>query len=325
LGRIPSAPSADHQSRPSSAKVDARGDAVRQYLREVGRHPLLTADEEVDLAKAIEAGNHAAGLLSQHDDSCSSGRRTELGRQVETGRVAKARFIEANLRLAVSIAKAYTNRGLPFPDLIQEANLGLIRGVEKFDYRRGFKFSTYGSWWIRQGIVRGIANTARTIRIPVHMHEILVRVHQARDLLGESLDHAPTIEEIADAAAMTPDGVRQALRVVRDPISLHEPVGPEGSELGDFVREDRLPDPFDTAVLGLMCNGVRRMLGILTEREREILVLRFGLTTGEPQTLDEIGSRFALTRERIRQIQARALSKLRAAPDPEALEALVSL
>jgi RNA polymerase primary sigma factor len=322
LGRMPSA---GRESRPRSVEVDTRGDAVRQYLREVGRHRLLTADEEVDLAKAIEAGNDAADLLQEHVDECSAVRCAELGRQVDAGRAAKARFIEANLRLAFSIAKAYTNRGLPLPDLIQEANLGLIRGVEKFDYRRGFKFSTYGSWWIRQAIVRAIANTARTIRIPVHMHELLLRVHQARNRLGETLDHDPTIEEIADAAAMTPQGVRHALSVVRDPISIHEPVGQEGSELGDFVAEDRLPDPFDTAVLGLMRNGVRRMLDVLTEREREILVLRFGLTTGEPQTLDEIGSQFSLTRERIRQIEARALSKLRAAPDPEALEALVPL
>jgi RNA polymerase primary sigma factor len=318
--------SAGCKPRPSTVSGDARGgDVVRQYLREIGRHPLLTADEEVELARAIEAGNHAAGLLSGPEAACGAVRRAELSREVETGRAARARFIESNLRLAFSIAKAYTNRGLPLPDLIQEANLGLIRGVEKFDYRRGFKFSTYASWWIRQGIGRAIANTSRTIRIPVHVHEILVRVHKARGQLVERLDRDPSIEEIAAVAGMTPEEVCHALGVVREPISLHQPVGDDGAELGDFIPEDQLPDPYDTAVFALMRDGIRRMLRILTEREREVVVLRFGLSTGRSKTLDEVGCQFALTRERIRQIEAGALSKLRAAPNPEALEALVAL
>ena len=294
--------------------------SLHRYLCEIGRHPLLTPADEMKLAKVMEAGNDAQAMLRDH--GLSAVRLDELTRTVEAGRAAKGRFIESNLRLAFSIAKSYQHRGLPLLDLIQEANLGLIRGVEKFDYRRGFKFSTYATWWIRQGVGRAIANTARTIRLPVHVHDLIMRVRGAQAYLAEGLDREPSIEEIAGTAGIAGEMVRRVLDVVREPISLHQPVGDEGSELGDFIREDRLPDPFDAAVFALLCDGVRSLLDVLTEREREVIVLRFGLRTGEPKTLEEVGLHLALTRERIRQIESKALSKLRHPVNHEALEAL---
>jgi RNA polymerase sigma factor (sigma-70 family) len=313
----------EHRAGPrSEVRHGSCANSLRLYLREIGRHPLLTPADEVALAKAMEAGNDAQAQLE--NSGLSAVDFDELTRTVEAGRAAKGRFIESNLRLAFSIAKGYQQRGLPLLDLIQEANLGLIRGVEKFDYRRGFKFSTYATWWIHQGIGRAIANTARIIRLPVHVHDLLLRVHRAQAYLTEDLDRAPSIEEIAGAAGVASDMVRRVLDAVRDPISLHQPVGDEGCELGDFIREDQLPDPFEAAVLVLLCDGVRALLDVLTEREREIVVLRFGLRTGRPETLEEVGLHFALTRERIRQIEAEALSKLRHPTNRGALEALAT-
>jgi RNA polymerase primary sigma factor len=224
----------------------------------------------------------------------------------------------------VQIAKGYRHRGLPFLDLIQEANLGLIRGVERFDYRRGFKFSTYASWWIRQGIGRAIANMARSIRLPVHVYDTLRQVRKGHDQLADRLGREPTVEEIADALGIVPEAVSRALGVVREPLSLDQPVGDDGAELGDFVPDDQLADPFHAAVLALLSDGVWSVLATLTEREKEVVVRRFGLRTGTPQTLEDIGLHFGLTRERIRQIECKAMSKLRHPVNWETLEALAS-
>jgi RNA polymerase primary sigma factor len=310
------------RAQPNHADSPGTTDALRRYLQEIGRYPLLTAADEVMLAKAIEAGNLAHQRLDSGTRLPRGVTREDLFRDVAAGVEAKQRFIESNLRLAFSIAKGYRDRGLPFLDLIQEANVGLMRGVEKFDYRRGFKFSTYATWWIRQGLSRSIANDARTIRLPVHVHELMMRVRKAFEGAAVPLDREPTVEEIAHAAGITPDQVRQALGVVKEPLSLHQLVGEDGAELGDFVEEDQSGDPFDTVVQNLMADAVRDLLAPLTEREKEVVVLRFGLGSGDPLTLDQVGLRFALTRERIRQIEAKALCKLRHPASREALDAL---
>ena len=310
------------RAQSNHAESTGTTDALRRYLQEIGRYPLLTAADEVTLAKAIEAGHLAQERLESRARLPRGVTREDLVRDVAAGLEAKQRFIESNLRLAFSIAKGYRDRGLPFLDLIQEANVGLMRGVEKFDHRRGFKFSTYATWWIRQGLSRSIANDARTIRLPVHVHELMMRVRKAFDGAAVPLDREPTVEEIAHAAGITPDQVRQAMGVVKEPLSLHQLVGDDGAELGDFVEEDRSGDPFETAVQNLMADAVRDLLAPLTEREKEVVVLRFGLGSGDPLTLDQVGLRFALTRERIRQIEAKALCKLRHPASREALDAL---
>src|SRR5438128_5866266 len=264
----------------SSVALD---DPVRMYLKEIGRVNLLTAKQEVELAKEMEAGSEEA----------------------------RHHLTEANLRLVVSVAKKYLNRGLSFLDLIQEGNLGLIRAVEKFDYRRGFKFSTYATWWIRQAITRAIADKARTIRIPVHMVDTLQQLRRVASDLLESLGREPTLDEIAGAAGMNADKVREAFRVLPEPVSIHEPVGEDDAELGDFIQDTEAQGPFEAAALALRQEDLHRMLGALTDREKKVLALRFGLLTGQACTLEEVGKEFALTRERIRQIEAKALSKLR--------------
>jgi RNA polymerase primary sigma factor len=300
-------------------------DLVRQYLREIGQYPLLTDVNEVELAKAYEAGQEAAATLANPKKKLSPKKREELLKIEQAGLAAKRRFIQSNLRLVVSIAKRYSAAGLPLLDLIQEGNLGLMRAVEKFDHRRGFKFSTYATWWIRQAITRAIADKARTIRIPVHMVETLYRVRKVQSELLEQMGREATIDEIAAAAEMTPDKVREAFRVLPEPVSIHEPVGEEDAELGDFIQDEDAEGPFEAAALALRQEDLWSMLGTLSEREKKVLALRFGLVTGEPRTLEEVGREFALTRERIRQIEAKALSKLRHPSSPGKLRDMVTL
>ena len=312
-------------TRPEVKDEAPHEDLVRQYLREIGQYPLLTDVDEVELAKAYEAGQAAVAQLTAPKTKLTIKKKNELQRIEQTGLAAKRRFIQSNLRLVVSIAKKYSAAGLPLLDLIQEGNLGLMRAVEKFDYRRGFKFSTYATWWIRQAITRAIADKARTIRIPVHMVETLYRVRKVQAELLESLGREATIDEIAAAAEMTPDKVREAFRVLPEPVSIHEPVGDEDAELGDFIQDDDSQSPFEAAALKLRQEDMWAMLETLTDRERKVLALRFGLVTGEPRTLEEVGREFALTRERIRQIEAKALSKLRHPSSPGRLRDMVTL
>lgn len=259
-------------------------DPVRMYLREIGKIPLLTKEEEVELAKRVEAGDEEA----------------------------KKKLIEANLRLVVSIAKKYIGRGLSFLDLIQEGNLGLIRAVEKFDYRKGFKFSTYATWWIRQAITRAIADQARTIRIPVHMVETINKLIRVSRQLVQQLGREPTVEEIAQALELPPEKVEDIQRIAQEPVSLETPIGEEeDSQLGDFIEDKDSPNPEEATAGQLLREQLEEMLGELTEREREVLRLRFGLEDGRAHTLEEVGKRFNVTRERIRQIEAKALRKLR--------------
>jgi RNA polymerase sigma factor (sigma-70 family) len=291
-------------------------DPVHTYLKEIGKVPLLTAELEVELAKRIEAGNEAAEELAEHEAGASgaltSEHRTTLKRHVRRGQQAKEALIEANLRLVVSIAKRYRNRGLAFLDLIQEGNLGLMHAVEKFDWRKGFKFSTYATWWIRQAITRGIANTGRTIRLPVHAGDTLARLQKARSRLELKLGRPATTAELSAEVEMPEDKVIEALRFAAEPLSLSEPLREDGdAELGDVVEDRSAESPFEVAATALLPEEIARLLGPLDEREREILRLRFGLDRGEPRTLEEVGEHFNLTRERIRQIEARAMSKLR--------------
>ena len=311
--------------KPETTAEAPNEDLVRQYLREIGQYPLLTDVDEVELAKAIELGNAAEEELSAPKKKLTQKKRIELQKKVKEGKAAKRRFIQSNLRLVVSIAKKYSAAGLPLLDLIQEGNLGLMRAVEKFDYRRGFKFSTYATWWIRQAITRAIADKARTIRIPVHMVETLYRVRKVQAELLEQLGREATIDEIAAAAEMTPDKVREAFRVLPEPISIHEPIGDEDAELGDFIEDESTEGPFEAAALKLRQEDLWRMLDSLSDREKKVLALRFGLLTGEPRTLEEVGQEFALTRERIRQIEAKALSKLRHPSSPGRLRDMVML
>ena len=286
-------------------------DPLALYLDAMGRYPLLTDVDEVELAKAIEAGKAAETTIASAKRRPSGAQAEKLQAAVLEGKAAKRRFIQSNLRLVVSIARRYSVAGLPLLDLIQEGNLGLIRAVEKFDYRRGFKFSTYATWWIRQAITRAIADKARTIRIPVHMVDTLQQLRRVASDLLESLGREPTLDEIAVAAGMNPEKVREAFRVLPEPVSIHEPVGEDDAELGDFIQDTDAQGPFEAAALALRQEDLRRMLEALTEREKKVLALRFGLLTGQACTLEEVGREFALTRERIRQIEAKALSKLR--------------
>jgi RNA polymerase primary sigma factor len=312
-------------TRPYDTREEAaHEDLVRQYLREIGQYPLLNDIQEVELAKAIEDGEKATEKLEKSKKLTDRQRRL-LEAEVRTGLAAKRRFIQSNLRLVVSIAKKYSAAGLPLLDLIQEGNLGLMRAVEKFDYQRGFKFSTYATWWIRQAITRAIADKARTIRIPVHMVETLYRVRKVQSELLEKLGREPTIEEIAEQSDLTPDKVREAFRVLPEPVSLHEPVGDEDAELGDFIEDEDIEGPFQAAAMALRQEDLWDMLGSLSDRERKVLALRFGLVTGEPRTLEEVGKEFNLTRERIRQIEAKALSKLRHPSTPGKLRDMVTI
>ena len=287
-------------------------DLVRLYLTDIGQYPLLTKDDEVRLAKAIEAGAAARSQLDKTKAALAPTRRRELKRIVREGDNAERTFVQSNLRLVVSIAKKYQASGLPLLDLIQEGNLGLMHAVEKFDWRKGFKFSTYATWWIRQAITRGIANTGRTIRLPVHAGDTLARLQKARSRLELKLGRQATTIELAAEVEMPEDKVIEALRFASEPLSLSEPLREDGdAELGDVVEDRAADSPFEMAALALLPTEIARLLNPLDEREREILRLRFGLDRGEPRTLEEVGEHFHLTRERIRQIEARAMSKLR--------------
>ncbi|MDQ4130140.1 MAG: sigma-70 family RNA polymerase sigma factor [Actinomycetota bacterium] len=287
------------------------GDLMRQYLKEIGSYELLTAADEVSLAKRIEAGRMADIELASSRHMLDDARRTELEDVSLDGMAAKERFIQANLRLVVSIAKRYQPAGLPLLDLIQEGNLGLMRAVDKFDYRRGFKFSTYATWWIRQAVSRAIADKSRTIRVPVHMVETVAQVSQATARLVRTLGREPTADELAEETGLTPERVRDAQRVAPDPVSLFEQVGDDNAELADFIEDPNAQASFDAAVIAIEREELRAVLATLSEREQRVLELRFGLVGDRPRTLEEVGREFRLTRERIRQIEAKALAKLR--------------
>jgi RNA polymerase primary sigma factor len=292
-------------------------DPVRMYLREIGRVPLLVAAEEVDLAKRIEAGAEASERLADLDAAGLLGdlpadESRSLQHLADDGDDAKSALIQANLRLVVSIAKRYVGRGMQFLDLIQEGNMGLMRAVEKFDYTKGFKFSTYATWWIRQAITRSIADQARTIRIPVHMVESINRVHRVQRQMVQQLEREPTVDELAEEVGMTPERVREIQRISLDPLSLDSPVGEEDdSYLADFIKDDGAEEPDDAATRQMLQNEVRRVLDELNDREKEVVIMRFGLDDEQPRTLEEVGKQFGVTRERIRQIESKTLAKLR--------------
>ena len=286
-------------------------DLVRLYLNDIGKHALLSKDAEAGLARAIEAARQARGELAAAEGITPS-RQRELRRLIRAGEEATQTFVTANLRLVVSIAKKYQAADLPLLDLVQEGNLGLIHAVEKFDWRKGFKFSTYATWWIRQAITRGVANSGRTVRLPVHAGDLLIRVTKARGRLEGQLGRRPTVAELAADLQEAEGRIIDILRHASAPLSLSEPLGQDGdAELGDLVEDPAAVSPFDAAATALLGDEVNKMLVALDEREREILRLRFGLDRGQPRTLDEVGACFNLTRERIRQIEARAMSKLR--------------
>jgi RNA polymerase primary sigma factor len=293
-------------------------DPVRMYLKEIGKVPLLTGPQEVRLAKRIEAGLESALQIAQLEDRYGDGALVPdaellpLEARVHDGFHAKKELIEANLRLVVSIAKRYLGRGLLFLDLIQEGNLGLIRAVEKFDYTKGFKFSTYATWWIRQAITRAIADQARTIRIPVHMVETINKVLRVQRQMLQELGREPSVEELADRVQMTPARVREIQRIAQEPVSLETPVGEEDdSHLGDFIEDQQAVAPAEAAARALLNEAVGEALDELTDRERQVVRLRFGLEDGQARTLEEVGKEFGVTRERIRQIEAKTLAKLR--------------
>lgn len=297
-------------------------DPVRMYLKEIGKVPLLSADEEIELAQNMEDGAVAIekiNVLKGRLDGASEEEKAEikeeiktLQRDVDKGADAKKRLAEANLRLVVSIAKRYVGRGMLFLDLIQEGNLGLIKAVEKFDYKKGYKFSTYATWWIRQAITRAIADQARTIRIPVHMVETINKLIRVSRQLLQELGREPSPEEIAKEMNMPVERVREILKISQEPVSLETPIGEEeDSHLGDFIKDDNVPVPADAAAFTLLKEQLEEVLGTLTEREQKVLTLRFGLEDGRARTLEEVGKEFNVTRERIRQIEAKALRKLR--------------
>lgn len=286
-------------------------DLFRQYLREIGRIRLLTAAEEVDLARRVEAGLFAEEKLSNASD-LDSQLALDLDRLVVLGRMAKRRLIEANLRLVVSVAKRYVGRGLTMLDLVQEGNLGLIRAVEKFDYARGYKFSTYATWWIRQAMSRALADQARTIRVPVHVVELINRVIRVQRRMLQERGYEPTPEEVAAHLDLTPERVSEVLRLAQEPVSLHAPVGEEDDvALGDLIEDGDAASPVESAAFLLLREHLEAVLSTLGERERKVVQLRYGLADGRPRTLEEIGRIFGVTRERIRQIESKTLNKLR--------------
>ncbi|MFG2952954.1 RNA polymerase sigma factor [Streptomyces sp. NPDC048291] len=298
----------------AAARADTGGpssDLFRQYLREIGRIPLLTAAEEVELARRVEAGLFAEEKLGSTPD-LEGELALDLDRLVVMGRMAKRRLIEANLRLVVSVAKRYVGRGLTMLDLVQEGNLGLIRAVEKFDYARGYKFSTYATWWIRQAMSRALADQARTIRVPVHVVELINRVVRVQRRMLQERGYEPTPDEVAAHLDLAPERVGEVLRLAQEPVSLHAPVGEEDDvALGDLIEDGDAASPVESAAFLLLREHLEAVLSTLGERERKVVQLRYGLADGRPRTLEEIGRIFGVTRERIRQIESKTLNKLR--------------
>ena len=295
-----------------AASADPTADPVKDYLKQIGKVPLLNARQEVELAKRIEAGLFADQKLTEDSRNLSSEARIDLEEVAKDGRSAKSHLVEANLRLVVSLARRYTGRGMLLLDLIQEGNLGLIRGVEKFDYTRGYKFSTYATWWIRQAITRAMAEQARTIRLPVHMVEIIGRLARVQRQMLQDLGRDPTPEELAVELDMTPERLVEVQKYGREPISLHTPLGEDGdSEFGDLIEDSEAIQPGEAVSFTLLQEQLHAVLGTLSEREAGVVSMRFGLTDGQPKTLDEIGKVYGVTRERIRQIESKTMSKLR--------------
>ncbi|HEX2051387.1 MAG TPA: RNA polymerase sigma factor [Actinomycetota bacterium] len=310
-------PDADEERRRARREIEMAlkaptNDPVRMYLKEIGKVSLLTAQEEVDLAKRIEAGVLATERLEREDSSLPDDVVDDLRWKQRDGARAKRHLVEANLRLVVSIAKRYVGRGMAFLDLIQEGNLGLIRAVEKFDYTKGYKFSTYATWWIRQAITRAIADQARTIRIPVHMVETINKLVRIQRQLLQDLGREPSAEEIGEQMELAPEKVREIQKISQEPVSLETPVGEEeDSHLGDFIEDSEAVVPLERASFRLLQEQLESVLHTLSEREKEVIRLRFGLVDGQPRTLEEVGKKFGVTRERIRQIESKTLSKLR--------------
>jgi RNA polymerase primary sigma factor len=305
---------ADDDDAPAQQVVTAgaTADPVKDYLKQIGKVALLNAEQEVELAKRIEAGLFAEEKLSQERDALEGKLRRQLEWIAQDGRRAKNHLLEANLRLVVSLAKRYTGRGMLFLDLIQEGNLGLIRAVEKFDYTKGYKFSTYATWWIRQAITRAMADQARTIRIPVHMVEVINKLARVQRQMLQDLGREPTPEELAKELDMTPEKVVEVQKYGREPISLATPLGEDGdSEFGDLIEDSEAVVPADAVSFTLLQEQLHQVLDTLSEREAGVVSMRFGLTDGQPKTLDEIGKVYGVTRERIRQIESKTMSKLR--------------
>jgi len=297
---------------PQVASAGATADPVKDYLKQIGKVPLLNAEQEVELAKRIEAGLFAEEKLAKAAEALPPGQRIDIEWVAEDGRRAKNHLVEANLRLVVSLAKRYTGRGMLFLDLIQEGSLGLIRAVEKFDYTKGYKFSTYATWWIRQAITRAMADQARTIRIPVHMVEIINKLARVQRHLLQDLGREPTPEELGAELDITPERVIEVQKYGREPISLHTPLGEDGdSEFGDLIEDSEAIQPGEAASFTLLQEQLHSVLDTLSEREAGVVSMRFGLTDGQPKTLDEIGKVYGVTRERIRQIESKTMSKLR--------------
>lgn len=297
--------------RADSGGASPSADLFRQYLREIGRIPLLSAAEEVELARRVEAGLFAEEKLG-NTPGLDLRLALDLDKLVVMGRMAKRRLIESNLRLVVSVAKRYVGRGLTMLDLVQEGNLGLIRAVEKFDYARGYKFSTYATWWIRQAMSRALADQARTIRVPVHVVELINRVVRVQRRMLQERGYEPTAEEVAVHLELTPERVLEVLRLAQEPVSLHAPVGEEDDvALGDLIEDGDAASPMESAAFFLLREHLEAVLSTLGERERKVVQLRYGLADGRPRTLEEIGRIFGVTRERIRQIESKTLNKLR--------------
>jgi RNA polymerase primary sigma factor len=312
----PAADADEAAAEPAAASLDdtagPSADLFRQYLREIGRIPLLTAVEEVELARQVEAGLFAEEYLNARRAPADDRLADELDQLVVLGRIAKRRLIEANLRLVVSVAKRYVGRGLTMLDLVQEGNLGLIRAVEKFDYARGYKFSTYATWWIRQAMSRALADQARTIRVPVHVVELINRVARVQRRLLQERGCEPTPAEVAAVLELSPERVSEVLRLAQEPVSLHAPVGEEDDvALGDLIEDGDAASPVESAAFMLLRQHLEAVLSTLGERERRVVQLRYGLVDGRPRTLEEIGRMFGVTRERIRQIESKTLNKLR--------------